>query len=178
MSDRRQEFEASALPHLNDLYRAAASMTGPTEAEDLVQETYLEAWKSFHRFQPGTNCKAWIFKILIHRIHHYRRKWYQMFSKMQNDTLMLEQLEAVEDLHEAVRDEEILGALQRLPEMFREILLLADVQEFSYKEIADMLDVPIGTVMSRLNRGRKHLRAELQAGKASEKPGLLSVKEC
>jgi RNA polymerase sigma-70 factor (ECF subfamily) len=176
MSDRRQEFEASALPYLDDLYRAAASMTGSrTEAEDLVQETFLEAWKSFHRFQPGTNCRAWMFKILIHRIHHYRRKWYQMFSKMQNDTLMLEQLEAVEDLHEAVRDEEILAALGRLPEMFREIVLLADVQEFSYKEIADMLGVPMGTVMSRLNRGRKHLRSELQAAKASEKAGLLSV---
>lgn len=161
---RRAEFESSALPHLDDLYRTASAMvSNRTAAEDLVQETYLEAWKSFHRFQAGTNCRAWLFKILIHRVHHYRRKWYQWFSKTQSDELIVDNLKYETPIPDDVKDEDLVNALQRIPEMFRVIVMLADVQEFAYKEIAVMLDIPVGTVMSRLSRGRKHLREELLA---------------
>lgn len=161
---RRAEFESSALPHLDDLYRTASAMvSNRTAAEDLVQETYLEAWKSFHRFQAGTNCRAWLFKILIHRVHHYRRKWYQWFSKTQSDELIVDNLKYEAPIPDDVKDEDLVNALQRIPEMFRVIVMLADVQEFAYKEIAVMLDIPVGTVMSRLSRGRKHLREELLA---------------
>lgn len=159
---RRAEFEAAALPHLDGLYRTATAMvSNRTEAEDLVQETFLEAWKSFHRFETGTNCRAWMFKILIHRVHHYRRKWYQWGSKTQSDDLLVDRLTYEEPIPDEVRDEDLLQALAGIPEMFREIVLLADVQEFAYKEIAAMMDIPVGTVMSRLSRGRKHLREEL-----------------
>jgi RNA polymerase sigma-70 factor (ECF subfamily) len=161
---RRPEFESAALPHLDDLFRTAVAMTGNrTEAEDLVQEAYLEAWKSFHRFETGTNCRAWMFKILIHRVHHYRRRWYQWGSKTQSDELLVDNLRYEDPIPESVKDEDMLLALSRLPEMFREIVLLADVQEFAYKEIAGMLEIPVGTVMSRLSRGRRHLRQELLA---------------
>jgi RNA polymerase sigma-70 factor (ECF subfamily) len=161
---RRPEFESAALPHLDDLFRTAVAMTGNrTEAEDLVQEAYLEAWKSFHRFETGTNCRAWMFKILIHRVHHYRRRWYQWGSKTQSDELLVDNLRYEDPIPETVKDEDMLLALSRLPEMFREIVLLADVQEFAYKEIASMLEIPVGTVMSRLSRGRRHLRQELLA---------------
>ena len=155
---KTEEFEGSALPHLNDLYRTACSLLGDrTEAEDLVQETYLHAWKSFHRFEPGTNCRAWLFKILFHRLHHHRRKWFRMRLAKSDDTL--EQTLAYEPpVPEKLSDEEVLAALERLPEDFREVLLLADVEEFSYKEVAAALEIPMGTVMSRLSRGRRLLR--------------------
>ena len=164
---KTEEFEGSALPHLNDLYRTACSLLGDrTEAEDLVQETYLHAWKSFHRFEPGTNCRAWLFKILFHRLHHHRRKWFRMRLAKSDDTL--EQTLAYEPpVPEKLSDEEVLAALERLPEDFREVLLLADVEEFSYKEVAAALEIPMGTVMSRLSRGRRLLRNELAGLAAS-----------
>jgi RNA polymerase sigma-70 factor, ECF subfamily len=159
---RRDEFESAALPHLKDLYAAAAGMIGSrTEAEDLVQEVYLEAWKSFHRFEPGTNCRAWLFKILFHRVQHYRRKWYRWISKSQSDDLLLDTLRYEEPVPEKLSDQDVLAGLARVPEMFREVLLLADVEEFSYKEIAGILGIPVGTVMSRLSRARAYLRREV-----------------
>jgi RNA polymerase sigma-70 factor (ECF subfamily) len=156
------EFEAEALPHLDDLYRVAVRVVGDrTEAEDLVQETYLEAWKSFHRFAPGTNCRAWLFKILFHVIHHHRRKWFSLRFITESEELLAETLVYQPPVPEALTDEDMLAALDRVPQNFREVLLLADVQEFSYKEVAQMLDIPIGTVMSRLSRGRQMLRAQL-----------------
>ncbi|MBL8231124.1 MAG: sigma-70 family RNA polymerase sigma factor [Bryobacterales bacterium] len=167
----RVEFESVALPHMGDLFRTAVAMTGNrTDAEDLVQETYLEAWKSFHRFETGTNCRAWMFRILIHRIHHYRRRWHLWGSKTQTDDLLMDNLRHEDPIPEDVSDEDMLLALSRLPEMFREIVLLADVQEFTYKEIASMLGVPIGTVMSRLSRGRGHLREQLLAITGQPRP--------
>ena len=156
------EFETAALPHLNDLYRAARHTLGnQTAAEDVVQETYLQAWKSFHRFTAGTNCRAWLFKILFHVIHHHRRKNWRLQTLGESEEFLLDTLTYEAPLPERLRDEDVLAALERLPENFRAVILLADVEEFSYKEIAQMLSIPIGTVMSRLNRGRKLLRGEL-----------------
>jgi len=155
-------FEAEALPHFRDLYRTAVRVIGERQtAEDLVQETYLEAWKSFCRFEPGTNCRAWLFKILFHVIHHHRRKWFR-FKFTGEDESMLEQTLVYEPpIPQDITDEDMLAALARVPQNFREVLLLADVQEFSYKEVADTLNIPVGTVMSRLSRGRAILRAQL-----------------
>ena len=156
-----EEFEAAALPHLNDIYRTAVGMLrNPTEAEDLAQDVYLHAWKSFHRFQAGTNCRAWLFKILFHRLHHHRRKWFRMPLGL-DDTVLEATLAAEPPVPDGITDEEVLAAIARVPEDFREVLLLADVEEFAYKEIAETLGIPIGTVMSRLSRGRKLLRADL-----------------
>ncbi|PYU88635.1 MAG: RNA polymerase subunit sigma-24 [Acidobacteria bacterium] len=157
-----EQFESAALPHLDSLYRTAAKIIGNrTEAEDLVQETYLQAWKSFHRFTPGTNCRAWLFKILFHVIHHHRRKWFSLWLRRESENALEDLLTYEPPTPEQITDEDVLAALKKVPEDFRAVLLLADVQEFSYKEIAAMLSIPLGTVMSRLNRGRTALKTHL-----------------
>jgi len=157
-----EDFEREALPHLHDIYRTACRIIGNvSEAEDLAQETYLQALKSFHRFTPGSNCRAWLFKILFHVVHHHRRKWFSLWLRSEGETCLEELLTYEPPVPDQITDEEVLGALGRVPEDFRSVLLLADVQEFSYKEIAAMLSIPLGTVMSRLNRGRTALKTHL-----------------
>jgi RNA polymerase sigma-70 factor (ECF subfamily) len=171
---REEDFEAAAMPHLNDLFRTAYRVIGERGApEDLVQEAYLQAWKSFHRFEPGTNCRAWLFKILFHVIHHHRRKWFNLSLFKEGDDFLEETLVYEPPVAESLNDEEVLAALQKLPQQYREVVLLADVEELAYKEIAEALHIPVGTVMSRLSRGRKSLRKEL-AGVA-EGYGIKSV---
>src|ERR1041384_1602494 len=161
VADRTAQFEAEALPHLNDLYRAAASILhNRAEAEDAVQQAYLQALKSFHRFTPGTNCRAWLFRILFHVISHQRRQWFGrlVFSEREE----LEQTAVYEEpVGEQLTDDEVIQAFRKLPRHFAEVVMLADVQEFSYKEIQETLGIPVGTVMSRLSRGRQMLRAQL-----------------
>lgn len=155
------DFETLALPHMQDLYRSAASILGNrTEAEDAVQEAYLQAWKSFERFTPGTNCRAWLFGILFHVISHHRRKWLSRFILREPKTFE-DTTAYTAPVPENLTDQEVLGALRGIPEQFAAVVLLADVQEFSYKEIQESLGIPIGTVMSRLSRGRQLLRAQL-----------------
>ncbi|HXH48372.1 MAG TPA: sigma-70 family RNA polymerase sigma factor [Terriglobia bacterium] len=153
-------FEAAAMPHLAALYRTAKFLVhNPAEAEDLVQDVYLEALKSFHRFEQGTNCKAWLFRILFHRLHHLRRR---LLKSSLEDTFTDQDTMAAEPpVPEEIKDEDILAALDKVPLAFREVVVMADVEEFSYKEIAEALKLPVGTVMSRLSRGRKLLREEL-----------------
>ncbi len=159
---RIPEFESAALPHLNDIFRTAVGLLGNrTEGEDLAQEVYLHAWKSFHRFEPGTNCRAWLFKILFHRLHHYRKKWFRLRLTRQGDEIIEETLRYEPPVPERLADKDVLAALQKIPKDFREVVLLTDVEDFSYKEAAATLCIPVGTVMSRLSRGRKLLRAEL-----------------
>jgi RNA polymerase sigma-70 factor (ECF subfamily) len=155
------DFDREALPHMDDLYRTSASMLrNRTEADDAVQETYLQAWRSFHRFTPGTNCRAWLFRILFHVVAHQRRKWYSRFVPSEREEL--EQTTVYSPpLPEELTDEDILSAVRKIPQHYAEVLLLADVHEFSYREIQEMLSIPIGTVMSRLSRGRHQLRAYL-----------------
>jgi RNA polymerase sigma-70 factor, ECF subfamily len=158
-----ESFEAAAVPHLGGLYRMASLLLQDRhEAEDLIQDTYLEAWKSFHRFELGTNCRAWLFKIMFHRLHHFRRRIVKASRLITIDGPDAQPEIAAEPLVlQQISDEDILNALEKVAVEFREIVLLADVQEFSYKEIAEMLKIPLGTVMSRLSRGRKLLRQEL-----------------
>src|SRR5438876_10653588 len=153
---KEEDFEAAAMPHLNDLFRTAYRVIGDrAEAEDLVQEAYLQAWKSFHRFEVGTNCRAWLFKILFHVIHHHRRNWVSSNSLKQSEELLESVLTYEPPIPENLTDEDVLDALAKVPPDFQEVLLLTDVQEFSYKEVAETLQIPLGTVMSRLSRGRK-----------------------
>jgi RNA polymerase sigma-70 factor, ECF subfamily len=155
-----EDFEAAAMPHFTALYRTAKFLVhNPAEAEDLVQDVYLEALKSFHRFEPGTNCKAWLFSILFHRLHHLRRRLLK--SSLEDTFTDQESMPAEPPVPQEIKDEEILAALNKVPLAFREIVVMADVEEFSYKEIAEALKLPLGTVMSRLSRGRRLLREEL-----------------
>lgn len=173
---RIEDFESVALPHFDDLYRTAARVIGDrTEAEDLVQEAFLQAWKSFHRFELGTNCRAWLFRILFHVIHHHRRKWFSSNSVQESEDPLENVLTYEPPVPENLTDEDVLAALAKVPPDFREVMLLTDVQEFSYKEVAEALEIPLGTVMSRLSRGRKILRGEL--AQYAESLGLAAAKE-
>jgi RNA polymerase sigma-70 factor (ECF subfamily) len=169
-------FAALAMEHMPSLYSAALRMTrNPADAEDLVQETYLKAYRAFGTFQEGTNLKAWLYRILTNTfINAYRaRKRRPEQSDVEDvDALYLYHrlggLEAAaagrsaeEEVLERFTDDEVKQALESLPEQFRLAVLLADVEGFSYKEIAEILDVPIGTVMSRLHRGRRALQKAL-----------------
>lgn len=161
MSESLETFEALALPHTSDLFRAAASMLGNrTEAEDAVQEAFLQAWKSFDRFTPGTNCRAWLFKILFHTVSHHRRKWLGRLVN-QDPQSMEDRLADKPPVPDHLTDKGVLSAFRRIPPKYAEVVMLADVHEFTYKEIQDTLGIPIGTVMSRLNRGREALRVHL-----------------
>jgi len=156
------EFEAAAMPHMADIYRTASRLLGAgTGADDVVQDVYLQAWKSFAQFQPGTNCRAWLFKILFHTTHHYRRKWLNLRIINRSDEVLDQTVAGSPPLPDHITDEEMLAALSEVPLDFRAVVLLIDVEEFSYKEAAGILNVPIGTVMSRLSRGRKLLRDRL-----------------
>lgn len=157
-----RRFELEAMPHLGDLTRTASRLMGDrSRADDVVQETYLQAWKSFDRFESGTNCRAWLYKIMFHCIHHYRRKWFRLAVMKPMDDYTEATASYTPPIPEHLTDEDFVAALEKVPGDFRAVILLVDVEEFPYKDAADILGVPIGTVMSRLSRGRKILREHL-----------------
>jgi len=158
----RSLFDAAAMPHMAEIFRMASRMTRErSRAEDVTQEVFLQAWKSFHRFEPGTNCRAWLYKILFHCVDHQRRKWFRFPQLMEPEMLADFSEPYREPVSERLTDQDILTALDRVPADFRAVVLLVDVEEFAYKEAAQILAVPIGTVMSRLSRGRKLLKEQL-----------------
>ncbi len=157
-----ERFEAEAMPHINDLFRTATRMVGDrARGEDVVQEVFLQAWKSFARFESGTNCRAWLYKILFHCVNHDRRKWFRFPLLKETEEFIEANLTYAEPIPEHLTDKDVLAALDAIPTEFRAIVLLVDVEEFPYKEAAEILSIPIGTVMSRLSRGRKLLREQL-----------------
>ena len=156
-------FEEMVTAHLDALYRTALRLTGrPQDAEDLVQETYLRAWRSLHTYRPGTNPKAWLFRILHNaRIDQYRAstRAVQTVDEIEGQDPAFVVNETPESLVLAgVMDAEVRQALMDIPEVFRACVILADLEGFSYQEIADILGIPRGTVMSRLFRGRRAMR--------------------
>ena len=169
-------FAELAMPYMGPLYSAALRMTrNPADAEDLVQETYLRAYRGFEGFREGTNLKAWLYRILTNTfINQYRaakRRPEQVDLDDVEDLYLYRRLGGLEavaagrgpeaEVIDAIPEAAVKEALESLPEQFRMAVLLADVEGFAYKEIAEILDVPIGTVMSRLHRGRKQLQKRL-----------------
>ena len=169
-------FETDAMQYAPQLYSAALRMTrNPADAEDVVQETFLKAYRAYGSFTEGTNLKAWLYRILTNTYINKYRKQQRRPSEVElgelQDLYLYKRLgeasgatqSAEEDMLDAFVDTDVIEALEALPETFRLPVLLADVDGFSYKEIAEMLDIPIGTVMSRLHRGRKALQKKFWA---------------
>ncbi len=171
----KERFQRDALPLLDPLYAGALRMTrNPSDAEDLVQETMLRAYRSFDRFEAGTNLKAWLFRILTNAyINTYRRKQREPRKISQDD---VEEFDLYRELRnhdpnfgetpetivlDSLVDSDITDAIDDLPEQFRLAVVLSDIEGFSYAEMAEIMDVPLGTVMSRLHRGRKALQKRL-----------------
>lgn len=175
INDQKQlyaDFEKEAVPHMDALFNFALRMTGDRdEADDLVQETYLKAFRFFDKFEKGTNCKAWLFRIMKNTfINSYRKtakepdkvdyeeveNFYENIKPSSTDSAHLER-----EMYDNLLDDELSNAIASLPEDFRTVIILCDIEGFTYDEIADFVDVPVGTVRSRLHRARKMLFANL-----------------
>ncbi len=166
------DFEREAVPHMDSLYNFALKMTGDSDdASDLIQETYLKAFRFFDKFEKGTNCKAWLFRIMKNTyINTYRKSakepdkvdyedvenFYENIKASNTDSAHLEK-----DIYDNLLDDELSSAITSLPEDFRTVVILADIEGYTYEEIADFIDVPVGTVRSRLHRARKMLFTKL-----------------
>jgi len=172
-AEDRARFEALVSEHLDSLYGSALRLTrNRAAAEDLIQDTFLKAWRSFHTFQAGTNARAWLYKILMNAyIDSYRRSSrepemvdhedvgdFYLYAKAQESDQYRRAGDPEEVLLSQIMDADVKSALEQVPEPFRAAVILADLEEFSYREIAEILGIPIGTVMSRLYRGRRHLQ--------------------
>ena len=169
-------FADTTMPYMSSLYSAAMRMTrNPSDAEDLIQETYLRAYRGFEGFREGTNLKAWLYKILTNTfINQYRAKRrrpdqvdlddveeFYLYKRLGGHEAVEAARTAESEVLDALPDAEVKDALESLPDAFRIAVILADIEGFSYKEIAEITDVPIGTVMSRIHRGRKQLQKRL-----------------
>ncbi|MFA5624034.1 MAG: sigma-70 family RNA polymerase sigma factor [Bradymonadales bacterium] len=172
-NSKNEIFELEALSHRNAMYGLALKLTkNEKDAEDLVQDALIKAYKNFDKYELGTNCKAWLLKIVTNAfINRYRRKQRERTFLASDEDFDMESVAADEsnvyDIYSEVLfdkhvfSDEVLAAMEAIPEDFRQIVVMADLQDLSYKEIAEKIDCPIGTVMSRLFRGRKLMRKHL-----------------
>jgi RNA polymerase sigma-70 factor, ECF subfamily len=171
-----EEVKDEAISYIDSLYRNALRMTGnPVDAEDLVQETYLRAFRAIEQFKPGTNLRAWLFKIQTNSfINEYRKRVrrprnqslddveeYYLYSHLVESGVQPSPSVTEDEILAQIDDADVFQALDELPDNYRQVVLLADVEGFAYREIAEILDIPVGTVMSRLHRARKRLKDEL-----------------
>jgi RNA polymerase sigma-70 factor (ECF subfamily) len=181
----RQCLQQEALTYIDSLYRTAVRMTrNPSDAEDLVQETYLRALRSLDRFKPGTNLRAWLFKIMTNAfINEYRKRTrqprnqsldnveeYYVYAHLIDSGVQPESRGPEEEVLASLTDDNVVAALESLSDEFRQVVLLADVEGFAYREIADILDIPIGTVMSLLHRSRRRLQRMLTGSLVEAQP--------
>jgi RNA polymerase sigma-70 factor, ECF subfamily len=157
-----EQFEQEVLPHVDRLFRLAMWFErNRADAEDVVQDTMMQALKSFHRYQPGTNCRAWLVTILQRIVSSRRRSRGRSILVSDPDDRLAEATPFIPPVPEHLTDEDLLLALGRLPLAFQEVILLCDVEGLTYQETAEALAIPVGTVMSRLHRGRTQLRGDL-----------------
>ncbi|MBL0173981.1 MAG: sigma-70 family RNA polymerase sigma factor [Ignavibacteria bacterium] len=174
LKERHIEFEREALPHMDALYNFALRMTGdPDDADDLLQETFLKAYRFFDKFEKGTNCKAWLFRIMKNSFINIYRKVTKEPDKVDYDDVeefyhsiraeSADSNDLQEKLFSNLLDDDVSRALEGLPGEFRTVVILCDIEGFTYEEIAEFVECPIGTVRSRLHRGRKMLRVKLLA---------------
>ncbi|MEO5823306.1 MAG: sigma-70 family RNA polymerase sigma factor [Vicinamibacteraceae bacterium] len=160
-------FEAEAMPHADRLFRLAMWWERDRrEAEDLVQDTLVQALQSFHRFTSGTNCRAWLISILQHVRSNRRRSKLRHPTVDDADQRLAETLPFLPPVPQQITDEDVLSALRGIPEPHQDIILLCDIEELTYKQIAEVLGIPMGTVMSRLHRGRALLRQRMGSMRA------------
>jgi RNA polymerase sigma-70 factor (ECF subfamily) len=171
----KQRFRDEAIPLLDSLYSAALRMTrNPADAEDLIQETMLRAYRAFERFEPGTNIRAWLFRIMTNAyINTYRKRQREPVKVPQDDVEEFDLYQELKDhdpqfsitpetiVLDSLFEADILTAIDELPEQFRLAVVLSDIEGFTYAEMAEIMDVPMGTVMSRLHRGRRALEKAL-----------------
>lgn len=173
LQSKHKDFEKEMLPHMAALYNFALRMTGaPDDAKDLVQETYMKAYRFFDKYAQGTNAKAWLFRILKNSyINRYRKESKEpdkidyddikdFYASVKASTVDSNDLQ--EKIFGSLFEDEVADALQELPEDFRTVVILCDIEGYTYEEIADFIEIPIGTVRSRLHRGRKMLRSMLR----------------
>jgi len=171
-AQKHKEFEKEMLPHMDALYNFALRMTGnPDDADDLLQDTYLKAYRFFDKYEKGTNSKAWLFRIMKNSYINKYRKELKEPDKVDYDDIknfynvIRDESADPNDLQEKLfgnlLDDEVMEAIQSLPDDFRTVVILCDIEGLTYEEIADLVECPIGTVRSRLHRGRKMLRAKL-----------------
>ena len=177
-TSRKEDFDRLAFSHYSELRRVALRVCEDREtADDLVQETYLRAWRSFDKFEPGTNCRAWLFRIFFYVRSEYRKSQARQPLIFSLDGVKESTIPSQTNTSWDLTLEEIKRAFAELPEPFRIAVLLSDIEGLKYREIADTLNVPVGTVMSRLSRGRRMLRAKLtMLASRKHEPGSVGKK--
>ncbi len=156
-------FKEEAIVHYKDIYRVALRMTRKKRlAEDLVQDTFLLAWQAFEKYEPGTNCRAWLYQILFNKNLGAKRKLFAESTHFLDvDEFVVDNATSRVSISEHLTDETVIRAIDELPEHYRSVILLTDVYDFKYREVTEILHIPMGTVMSRVNRARAILRNSL-----------------